>query len=96
MSPERLQFLTKLKARNYSTTTIVNYEHALVKLSEHYNKSPLAMTTEEIERYVLYKREHEMAAPATINLHSGAFKSFFFLYSATFDRYERHRCGERR
>jgi len=35
------------------------------------------MTTEEIEKYVLYLLEVEKLAPATINLYIGAFKSFF-------------------
>jgi site-specific recombinase XerD len=79
MSPERLQFLNKLKARNFSPHTICNYEQALMKLALHYNKSPLDMTTEEIEKHVLYLLEEEKLAPATINLHIGAFKKFFAL-----------------
>jgi len=79
MSPERLQFLNKLKARNFAQRTIYNYERALMKLALHYNKSPLDMTTEEIEKYVLYLLEEEKRAPATINLYIGAFKSFFAL-----------------
>ena len=79
MSPERLQFLNKLKARNYSKNTINNYENALLGLSRHYGKSPLDMTTEEIERYVLSELEQEKMAPATVNLHRGAFNKFYSL-----------------
>lgn len=79
MSPERLQFITKLKVRKCSPKTIYNYEQALLKLARHYNKSPLDMNTEEIEKYLLYELEVRKLAPATLNLHIGAFKKFFEL-----------------
>jgi site-specific recombinase XerD len=79
MSPERLQFINKLKVRNCSPKTIINYEHALMRLALHYNKSPLDMSTEEIENYLFHVLEVEKLAPATINLHIGAFKKFFTL-----------------
>ena len=79
MSPERLLFLTKLKVRKLSPRTIYNYEQALLKLARHYNKSPLTISTEEIERYLLYELEVLKLAPATVNLHIGAFKKFFEL-----------------
>ena len=79
MSLLRSAFLNKLKARNYSPKTIANYEHALMRLALHYNKSPLNLSSDEIERYILHALEVEKLAPATINLHIGAFKSFFSL-----------------
>ena len=79
MSPERLQFLNKLKVRRHSPKTIYNYEQALLKLAQYYNKSPLDISTEEIEKYLLYELEVQKLAPATVNLHIGAFKKFFEL-----------------
>lgn len=79
MSPERLQFINKLKVRKCSPRTISNYEQALLRLARHYNKSPLDMSTEEIERYLLHALEVQKLAPATVNLHIGAFKKFFEL-----------------
>jgi site-specific recombinase XerD len=79
MSPERLQFLNKLKVRNCSPKTIYNYEQALLRLAKHYNKSPLAMSSDEIEKYLLHELEVEKLSPATVNLHIGAFKKFFEL-----------------
>lgn len=79
MSPERLQFLNKLKVRKCSPRTIYNYEQALLMLAKHYNKSPLDINTEEIEKYLLYELEVRKLAPATLNLHIGAFKKFFEL-----------------
>ena len=76
MSPERLQFLNKLKVRKCAYKTIYNYEQALMRLALHYNKSPLDMTTEEIEKYLLYVLEVDKLSPATVNLHIGAFKKF--------------------
>ncbi len=79
MSPERLQFINKLKVRRCSPKTIYNYEHALVQISRHYNKSPLDMSTDEIEKYLLYELDVRKLSPATVNLHIGAFKKFFEL-----------------
>ena len=79
MSPERLQFLNKLKVRRHSPKTIYNYEQALLKLAGYFNKSPLDMSTEEIEKFLLYELEVQKLAPATVNLHIGAFKKFFEL-----------------
>ena len=79
MSPERLQFLNKLKVRKCSPRTIYNYEHALLGLAKHYNKSPLDTNTDEIEKYLLYELEVRKLAPATVNLHIGAFNKFFEL-----------------
>jgi len=79
MSPERLQFLNKLKVRKCAPKTIYNYEQALLRLAMHYKKSPLDMSAEEIEKYLLYELEVEKLAPATVNLHIGAFKKFFEL-----------------
>ena len=79
MSPERLPFIKKLKIRKFSPRTVINYEQALVRLAKHYNKSPLKMSTEEIEDYVLHALEVDKLSPATVNLHIGAFKTFFHL-----------------
>lgn len=79
MSPERLQFINKLKVRKYSPRTIYNYEHALVEIASYYNKSPLDLSSDEIEKYLLYELEVKKLSPATVNLHIGAFKKFFEL-----------------
>jgi len=79
MSPERIAFITKLKARNLSPSTIKNYEHALVRLAKHYNKSPLAMNSDEIEKYLLHALEVDRLSPATVNLEIGAIKKFYAL-----------------
>lgn len=79
MSPERLQFLNKLKVRKYSPRTISNYEQALLQIARHYKKSPLDISTDEIEKYLLYELEVKKLSPATVNLHIGAFKKFFEL-----------------
>ncbi|MGD9202620.1 MAG: tyrosine-type recombinase/integrase, partial [Chitinispirillia bacterium] len=63
----------------YSPKTINNYEHALVRLSKYHNKSPLYLTTENIEDYIQYALEVEQLAPTTVNLHIGAFGKFYNL-----------------
>ena len=79
MSPERLEFLNKLRVRRCSPRTIRNYEHALLRLAKHFNKSPLFITSAEIERYLLHVLETEKLSPATVNLYIGAFKKFYSL-----------------
>jgi integrase/recombinase XerD len=77
MSPERKLFLDRLTMRNYSPRTIQNYMQSLIKAAVFLKKSPLYMSTAEIERFFLHELTVEKLAPATINLHIGAFRSFF-------------------
>jgi integrase/recombinase XerD len=79
MSPERKLFLDRLSLRNLATRTVENYEHALIKLSQFHNKSPLIMTGAEIEEFLLHELRVEKLEPATVNLHAAAFKTFFNL-----------------
>ena len=79
MSPERLEFLNKLKVRRCSPKTIKNYEHALLRLARHFNKSPLVITSAEIERYLLHALEVQKLSPGTLNLFIGAFRKFYSL-----------------
>jgi len=79
MSPERLQFINKLNVRNFSRRTVTNYEKAVLRLAKHYNKSPLTISSDEIEKYLLHALKVDKLSPATINLHIGAIKKFFSL-----------------
>lgn len=79
MSPERKLFLDRLAVRNYSTKTIRSYEQALLKLATFHNKSPIKMDRYEIEAFLLHELKVEKLAPATVNLHIGAFKTFYKL-----------------
>jgi integrase/recombinase XerD len=79
MSPERLQFIKKLKLLNLSPKTIRNYEHALIRLAKHNKKSPLLMSSWEIEDYLLHELEVKKTAPSTLNMYIGAIRKFFAL-----------------
>jgi integrase/recombinase XerD len=79
MSPERKLFLDRLSLRNLSPRTVENYVHAMIKLSQFHNKSPLIMTGREIEEFLLHELRVEKLEPATVNLHAAAFKTFFNL-----------------
>jgi site-specific recombinase XerD len=79
MSPERELFINRLRVRNYSPKTVTNYEQALVKAAKFLKKSPLNMTGKEIEQFFLHEIKVEKLAPATVNLHISAFKTFFNL-----------------
>jgi site-specific recombinase XerD len=77
MSPERQKFLERLELKGFAPTTRANYEHALDKLARFHNRSPLAMTTDDIETFLLHELKVEKFAPATVNLHIGAIKTFY-------------------
>jgi integrase/recombinase XerD len=79
MSPERKLFLDRLSLRNLSPRTVENYMQVLVKASRFHHKSPLKMDGLEIEQFLLNELRVEKLAPATINLHVAAFKTFFNL-----------------
>jgi integrase/recombinase XerD len=79
MSPERKLFLDRLSLRNLSPKTVELYLRALIKAAQFHNKSPLIMNGREIEEFLLYELRVEKLAPATVNLHIAAFKTFFNL-----------------
>jgi hypothetical protein len=55
MSPEQKLFLERLSLRNLAPRTVENYRHALIKLSQFHNNSPLIMTSQEIEEFLLHE-----------------------------------------
>jgi integrase/recombinase XerD len=78
-SPERQLFLDRLALRNLAPKSTENYMQALLKATRFHMKSPLKMDGREIEEFLLHELRVEKLAPATVNLHIAAFKTFFNL-----------------
>lgn len=53
------------------------YIKALVRLKEHYNKSPAHLSTRDIKEYLTYLRVDRKLAPNTFNVHVCALRFFY-------------------
>lgn len=81
MSPLRKEFIGRLRLRGLKDNTIENYISAVAAASKYYNRSPLSLTSGEVRAYLLYLIEEKQLAPATVNLHMDALKTFYNLMS---------------
>lgn len=79
MTPLRQQFIGALRIKGFSERTIENYVHAMVGITRHYHRPPLELTKDHVRSYLLFLLEDRKLAPATINLHMNAMKTFFKL-----------------
>lgn len=79
MTPLRKQFICGLRIKGLSDKTIENYVHAVAGITRHYRCSPLDLTREQIQTYLLHLLQERRLAPATVNLHVYAMKTFFRL-----------------
>jgi hypothetical protein len=79
MSALRSLFIDELRLKGYSERTVQNYVSAVVGVSAHYKLSPLGLSVEKVKSYLLFLLEQRKFAPATVNLHLDAIKSFFHL-----------------
>ena len=77
MKPLRELFINRLKLRGFSERTIVNYTNVVHQITRHFMRSPLDLTKEQIESYRIFLLDIKKYAPATINLHMGALRTFF-------------------
>jgi len=79
MTPLRQQFISGLRLKGLSERTIENYVHAVIGITGYYRCSPLELTKEQVRSYLLHLLQERRLAPATVNLHMDAMKSFFRL-----------------
>jgi integrase/recombinase XerD len=77
MTPLRQQFIGALKLKGFSESTIENYVCAVAGMARYFRRSPLELTKEQIRSYLLFLVEGKRLAPATVNLHMDAMKTFF-------------------
>lgn len=86
MTPLRQQFIDTLRLKGFSESTITNYISATAAIALHYRISPLKLTPQQIQAYLLFLLRERKLAPATVNLHMDAMKTFFKLMSPSDDR----------
>jgi integrase/recombinase XerD len=79
MKPLRRQFINKMKMRGLADRTIANYVFLIERITRHFRCSPLDLTKEQIESYRLFLLRDKELAPATVNLHVEALRTFFRL-----------------
>jgi len=72
------QFDISLRVKNYSPRTIKSYKHHCLKLLEHYQKDALQLTQEDLEQYILYRKQNGLSAKSC-NLLIYSIKSFYTL-----------------
>ncbi len=71
------EFEKELRARNYSSCTLVNYGNAAADFLHHFNRDPRDITTSEIRDYLSDLIHKQDVAPRTTNLIAGALSSMY-------------------
>jgi site-specific recombinase XerD len=66
-----------MELKNLSPRTVESYLNAVVKLANHYNKSPALITQEMIYQYSLFLQKEEKKEFSTCNIALSAFKCFY-------------------
>jgi integrase/recombinase XerD len=79
MTSLRADFIGRLQLKGFSQRTITNYVAAVAALSTYHNRSPLALSQDDIRRFYLHEINDKKMAPRTVNLHMAALKTFFNL-----------------
>jgi integrase/recombinase XerD len=79
MTSLRADFIGRLQLKGFSPRTITNYVAAVAALSAFHKRPPLTLTTTDIRTYLLHLLNVKKLAPRTINLQTGALKTFYKL-----------------
>jgi site-specific recombinase XerD len=79
MSALRNRFIGLLRLKGLGERTVDNYVSAVARLSLYYKRSPLDVTEEQVKAYLLHLLRERKLAPATVNLHINALKTFYKL-----------------
>ncbi len=85
MKPLRVKFSEFMQLRNLATRTQQTYLQAMIKLTNHYNRSPEQIGQEDIFQYILYLQNEKKQSFSTCNQALCAFKCFYnqFLNNGT-------------
>ena len=65
MTPLRQKMIRAMELRNLAAHTQRSYLSAVTGIARHYRKSPLELTPEMIEDYLLYLRKHKGNTPGS-------------------------------
>lgn len=71
MTPLRQTMLEEMKLSGLSAGTQKAYLNVVIKLSQHYNRSPAQLSEQEVRRYLLACRDNNMARGTFKGLHFG-------------------------
>lgn len=77
MSPLRQKFINYLKLRGLAEITIKHYVRSVSLCSRFFNKPPLALSREEVEKFLLHLKDVRKLTPKTINQILYSLKSFY-------------------
>lgn len=73
----RQRTIETLKLGHYSERTITTYIDWLIRLGEHYHRSPAELTTEQVQDFLLYLIEERKLAWSTVNQALAAIRFLF-------------------
>lgn len=80
MTKLRERMIKEMQLREFSIRTQESYLSAVIKFSQHYNKSPEKISQEEIDDYLLHLKNDLGKSASTVNVAISALK---FLYNQT-------------
>jgi site-specific recombinase XerD len=76
-TPLRQRTIETLKLGHYSERTITTYIDWLIRLGEHYHRSPAELTNEQVQDFLLYLIEERRLAWSTVNQALAAIRFLF-------------------
>lgn len=79
MKPLRQQFIDAMELSGYTAKTVENYLRIVTGITRYYHRSPLDLTKERIQDYLLFLQREKKHAPSTVNLSMNAMKTFYRL-----------------
>ncbi len=77
MSALRFKFIRKLEVKGLMKSTIRLYVDAITRLTRYYARTPIGLSRKSIENFIRYERKIIGLEPNSINVHIGAFKTFY-------------------
>jgi integrase/recombinase XerD len=79
MTPLRESFLSLLRLRHVSPRTIERYEKIVEELAFFHDRSPLGMTADDIQTFLLYCVNIRKFAPSTTNQYIAGLRTFYHM-----------------
>ena len=77
MTHLRRVMLEELQRRNYATTTVETYIHAVEHFAKHFKRPPDRLTLDHLRTYQAYLLRERKLGPRTVRLHVAALRFFF-------------------
>src|SRR6266542_5300146 len=69
--------LEELQRRNYATTTVDSYIHAVERFAKHFKRRPDQLNQDHLRTYQAYLLRERKLGPRTVRLHVAALRFFF-------------------